>query len=204
MKRASLCLAFLCVLTGLIAGSASGERSAPSSTDRLGSLEQGVLSRVNVVRASKGLRPLVLSNGLGQAALAHSQSMLNAGFFAHESRDGSPFFARIKRYYPAAGFHRWAAGENLLFSSGNLTGSSVIRAWLNSPPHRENLLAPNWREVGIAALHASSAPGIFGGDPAVLITMDFGARSGSSAQALDSVEPKVTRELPDPAALSSP
>ena len=134
MKRASLCLAFLCVLTGLLAGGASGERSAPSSTDRLGSLEQSVLSRLNAVRASKGLRPLVLSNGLGEAALAHSQSMLSAGFFAHESKDGSPFFVRIKRYYPAAGFHRWAAGENLLFSSGDLTGSSVIRAWLNSPP----------------------------------------------------------------------
>ncbi len=204
MKRASLFLAFLVVVTGLLTGSASGERSASSSTDRLGSLEQSVLSRLNAVRASKGLHPLVLSDGLGEAALAHSESMLTAGFFAHESKDGSPFFVRIRRYYPAAGFHRWSAGENLLFSTRGLSGASVIRAWLNSPPHRENLLAANWREVGVAALHASSAPGVFGGDSAVLITMDFGARSGSTSQTLNSVEPKVTRELPDPAALSSP
>ena len=158
MKRAPLFLAFLLVLDR--APRRRRERrtllaAAPTGSP---SLEQGVLSRLNTVRASKGLRPLVLSNELGEAALAHSRSMLAGGFFAHESRDGSPFFVRVKRYYPAAGFHRWSAGENLLFSTGKLSDASVISAWLNSPPHRENMLAPNWREVGIAALHASSAP----------------------------------------------
>jgi uncharacterized protein YkwD len=126
--------------------------------------------------------------------------MLAGGFFAHESKDGSPFFVRVKRYYPAAGFHQWSAGENLLFSSGELRGGSVIRAWLDSPPHRENMLAANWREVGIAALHASSAPGVFGDEPTVLITMDFGARSGSTSQPLKTAEPKATAVPPASAA----
>ena len=79
----------------------------------------------------------------------------------------------------------------------------MIRAWLNSPPHRENMLAPNWREVGIAALHASSAPGFFGDEPTVLITMDFGARSGSTSQPLKTTEPEVTGVLPASAAATT-
>ncbi len=180
LKRAPLLLAFVLALTGLLAAGASADRSSRVSTDHLASLEQSVLSKLNAVRASKGLRPLVPSSGLNEAALAHSQSMLAAGFFAHESKDGSPFFVRIKRYYPAAGFRRWSAGENLLFSTGEVSGGGVIKAWLNSPAHRENLLSPAWHEVGIGALRATSAGGTFGGETTVLITMDFGARSGGT------------------------
>ena len=47
-----------------------------------------------------------------------------------------------------------------------------------SPAHRENMLTPEWREVGIGSLRARSAGGIFAGEATWVITMDFGARSG--------------------------
>ena len=48
--------------------------------------------------------------------------------------------------------------------------------WLNSPPHRANLLQPKWREIGLGGVHAASAPGAFGGLPATILTADFGVR----------------------------
>src|SRR5262249_61612581 len=41
---------------------------------------------------------------------------------------------------------------------------------------RHNILTGRWREIGIAAIHADSAPGTFGGGPVTVITTDFGAR----------------------------
>jgi uncharacterized protein YkwD len=46
-----------------------------------------------------------------------------------------------------------------------------------SPPHRENLLSREWREIGIAAIHFSSAPGEYEGRPVTIVTADFGARN---------------------------
>jgi uncharacterized protein YkwD len=51
-----------------------------------------------------------------------------------------------------------------------------VTAWLASPGHRENLLGPKYREVGISAVRAAGAPGVYGGRRIVLLTVDFGAR----------------------------
>jgi uncharacterized protein YkwD len=48
--------------------------------------------------------------------------------------------------------------------------------WLQSAPHRKNLLTSRWREVGLAALHTSAAPGSYGGRPVTVLTADFGVR----------------------------
>ncbi len=48
--------------------------------------------------------------------------------------------------------------------------------WMRSPEHRANILAPRWREVGIAAVHLDSAPGLFRGLPVTIVTTDFGVR----------------------------
>jgi uncharacterized protein YkwD len=144
---------------------------------RLAPLEQSLLARVNDVRAAHGLRALTLSRELQSAAVDHSQSMLTYGFFRHESRDGSPFEARLRRFYPLTGFSRWEVGENLVYSSAYLNGAGAVRAWLRSPPHRADLLAPQWREIGIGALHTVSAGGMFKHGPVWVVTMDFGART---------------------------
>ena len=44
-------------------------------------------------------------------------------------------------------------------------------------PHREDMLSPEWREVGIGALHADSAGGAFKQEAVWVVTMDFGART---------------------------
>ena len=48
---------------------------------------------------------------------------------------------------------------------------------MNSPEHRANLLDRSWREVGLSAVHAASAPGVYGGDEVTIVTADFGFRT---------------------------
>jgi uncharacterized protein YkwD len=48
--------------------------------------------------------------------------------------------------------------------------------WMNSPEHRANMLARNWSEIGLSAVHVERAPGVYGGRPVTVVTTDFGAR----------------------------
>jgi len=105
--------------------------------------------------------------------------MLDDGFFGHDSADGTAFSERIKRYYTSRGWRSWTVGEALLASQTRDTAAAtIVEAWLGSPPHREIVLSPAWRDVGIGALYAPVAPRAFGNGEAVAVTADFGARSG--------------------------
>jgi uncharacterized protein YkwD len=183
VKRAAVLAALTLALVGSLAAQASASDAAPAATERVPALDQAILLEANAVRTARGLRPLVLSRDLERAALFQSRSMLQGGFFAHESRDGTPFSARIKRFYAASGYGFWSAGENLLYESALPGAAEAVDAWMNSPPHRRNMLDPSWREVGIASVYAPTAGGMFGGEAAWVITMDFGVRQKSPAAA---------------------
>ena len=118
-----------------------------------------------------------MSPGLTQAALGHSAGMLRSGLFDHTSADGTPFDKRVLRSYPTRGFSSWTVGENLLFDSGELDAAGAVQAWMDSPPHRENMLNAAFREVGVGALQSTAGRGDFGDGPVTVITLDFGART---------------------------
>jgi uncharacterized protein YkwD len=106
--------------------------------------------------------------------------MIAHGFFGHDSIDGTAFSARIKRHYTDRGWETWSVGEALLASTEaeTLQARSVVRAWMNSPSHREIVLSPAWRDVGLGVVYAHSAPGEFNGTEAIVVTADFGLREG--------------------------
>jgi uncharacterized protein YkwD len=131
---------------------------------------------INTIRRSHGLRPLVVSSRLSDAADQHTQEMGDDGYFAHESHNGSAFWKRIERWYPSAGWNDWEVGENLLYSAPYTSATDAITTWMKSPPHRENILDPSWREIGIAAIHFDDAPGAYRNGPVTIVTADFGVR----------------------------
>jgi uncharacterized protein YkwD len=139
-------------------------------------LEEAVVDRMNQVRRSHGLRPLRLNQRLSAAADYHSRDMGRHGYFEHDSISGTPFWRRIERFYPSRGFRSWTVGENLLWGTNSYGAAFAIREWMNSPPHRQNMLSRRWREVGIGAVHFANAPGEYRGRPVTIITADFGAR----------------------------
>jgi uncharacterized protein YkwD len=151
-------------------------RARPSGKSRrLSSLELDIVARINALRTTRGLRPLRVSRGLTAAATYHTRQMGQLGFFEHESVNGAPFWRRIERFYPG-GRGYWSVGENIFWESPDTNAASAVREWMQSPPHRQNLLAREWRDIGLAAEHFAAAPGTFGGRSVTIVTADFGVR----------------------------
>jgi len=153
-------------------------RARPSGARRprlLSTLELDIVARINAQRTTRGLRPLRVSRQLTAAASYHTRQMGQLGFFEHESVNGAPFWRRIERFYPG-GRGYWSVGENLFWESPDTSASSAVREWMQSPPHRQNVLDREWRDIGISAEHFESAPGAFGGRSVTIVTADFGVR----------------------------
>ena len=163
------------VAAAVLAGPGSA-RTDVATTASTGELENAVLAQINALRRSHGVAPLRLNVRLRAAADSHSGAMVQRGFFSHTSADGTPFSARIARYYPRGRSGYRAMGENLLWSSPDVDAARALRMWLNSPPHRANLLRASWREIGLSAVHASAAPGVFRNSPVTVLTANFGVR----------------------------
>ena len=168
--------------TALVAVLAMAPTATPQSAakvERRTALEVAVVRALNQVRAEAGLKPVKMSQSLRSAARGHSVSMLELGFFGHESADGTAFSERIRRHYTNRGWRMWSVGEALLASPGATADpAAIVEAWLESPPHRAIILSPSWRDAGIGALYAPDAPREFGGSATIVVTADFGLREG--------------------------
>ena len=139
-------------------------------------LESNLLGEINRTRAERGLRPLRWSKRLTSAADQHSASMAAKGYFSHDSANGTSFWKRIATCYGYRGYRNWSVGENILWSSPDVSPGGALHMWMTSPEHRANLLDRSWREIGLSAVHAASAPGVYGGDEVTVVTADFGVR----------------------------
>lgn len=151
---------------------ATGDRPASAK----GTLEQGVLSNINELRGQHGLAPLRFSSRLSAAARAHSKDMAARGYFSHTSANGSSFDRRIARFYPMGRSRYWSVGENLLWSSPDVTPEKALQMWIDSPEHKKNMLTARWREIGLSAVHVTAAPGTFAGREVTIVTADFGVK----------------------------
>jgi uncharacterized protein YkwD len=176
IHKSLLLLGALVAAVSLAAPAAATTHRHATSVARMSGLETQVLANVNVVRRQHGLRPLRLSPSLSAAAAQHSRSMADAGYFSHNSADGSAFWRRIRRFYAQGRYGYWSVGENLLWASPDVDATGALTMWMASPEHRANLLNRNWREIGLSAVHATGAGGSFQGMDVTIVTADFGTR----------------------------
>ncbi len=178
-RRGLAVLALLLALSAALPMAASAQTLADARTTvtAADALEGPLLAKINDVRRARGLQPLVLSKSLSRATDAHARAMARGGFFSHDSADGTSAIGRIKRFYSVEGYRSWALGENLLWRSPGVTPAQALQMWLTSPPHRRVLLEPDFREIGLAAVHATRAPGDFRSLDVTIVVADFGART---------------------------
>ena len=138
--------------------------------------EPQIVRAINQLRRRHRLRPLRYSSLLAQAGDAHARALGLAGEFTHDWPGGRPFGSWISRYFPAKQNRRLSVGENLLWSDSELTPEQMVEAWLNSPSHREILLARDWREIGVGVIHAQEAGGVFDQRNVYIVAAEFGTR----------------------------
>jgi uncharacterized protein YkwD len=155
------------------ASTAAGATRPETSLTRL---DRTVVAAINRYREQHHLHSLEVSPELDRSAQQHSLEMGADGYFAHSSADGSAFWRRIERYYPSQHESYWSVGENLLWSSPDVSTGRAMQMWIGSPEHKANLLAPRWRQIGISAVHVVAAPGTYHGLTVTIITTDFGVR----------------------------
>ena len=125
----------------------------------LGEINRSVVCLLNAERAARGLKALKLNSRLSKGALTHSRDMVRRTFFAHASPDGKRVEDRLtaSRYIrKGSGFF---VGENIAWGSGALASpSAIVQAWMDSPPHRANVLQPRFKEIGIGAVPGAPEP----------------------------------------------
>jgi uncharacterized protein YkwD len=160
---------------GVGAEESCSDADAQPTPDNLGHVSDVIFCLMNAMRANAGVAPLREQDQLAQASAGHSQDMVDHKYFAHDSQDGRDVVARLTDvgYIPAAG--EWVVGENLAWGSGVLASpAALVNAWMNSPPHRENLLSPDFAEVGMGVVYGTPSADASDG---VTVTTDFGTRS---------------------------
>jgi uncharacterized protein YkwD len=131
------------------AATCSGAGSSPAKLGEAG-VRRATLCLLNRVRAHHGLATLHADRRLAKAALSHSKDMVAHRYFAHESRSGKPFTARIARSGWTRARRRYIVGENIGWGTGGLaTPRAMVRAWMHSAPHRANILERRYRVIGV-------------------------------------------------------
>ena len=127
----------------------------------------------NQVRAQNGLVTLADNGALAGAAAGHSADMVARGYFDHSTPEGGTFDQRILAAHYVGANDGWTLGENLAWGTGELaTPGALMRSWMASEHHRENILKPGYREVGIG-IALGTPTGAAGG---ATISAEFGAR----------------------------
>jgi len=125
-----------------LSGSAPTPPPPPPPQDDLLPQEREVIDLVNQQRAQNGLRPLVLSLALSEAARRHSVDMATHNFFSHTGSDGSSPWDR----FSDAGYRMTAGGECV--GAGYSTPAAAVQGWMNSSGHRAIILG-SYCDVGV-------------------------------------------------------
>jgi uncharacterized protein YkwD len=143
------------------------------------------LSRINTLRASKGVQPLTLDPALSAFAQRWADHMASVNLLSH-----NPALAQSPGSWTKAGENVGVGGDV----------DTLFQAFVNSPHHYENLIDPAFNLVGIGT--TVDAKGT------IWTTHDFEARSTATAHPTTTTTAAVTAPraaaAPQPAKPSAP
>ncbi len=146
-----------------------------------------IVRLTNIERKSQGLSEVRLDTKLSAAAAQKAADMIARDYWAHVSTVGTqPWY-----FVNNSGYAYKYAGENLARDFAD--PDTVVKAWMNSPTHRENLLSSRYQDVGVAVID-----GKLGGRETTLVVQFFGTKlnaTGSilSVKAAEEAGPSATR-----------
>lgn len=124
---------------------------AQSAPENLEVLRERSLELVNESRRQEGLEALELGAELNEAAQNHAEDMLERDFYAHVTPEGGTV---MDRYQKAGGSENRLVAENIAqcrncaVPADAAAVEELHQGWMNSPEHRENILAEGLAEYG--------------------------------------------------------
>lgn len=151
-----------------------------------------LLASTNSERTQQGIGALSLNSQLNSAAQAKANDMVARNYWSHTTPTGEEPWVFIQN----AGYGYKTAGENLAY--GFDTSADTITGWMNSPPHRDNLLNSAFVDVGFG--YANSLNYVDNGEQTIVVAM-YGAPMTQAAPA--ATVPVAAAPTPKPAVQKS-
>lgn len=152
----------------------------PQTVFALAITPQTVIELTNTERTKYNESTLTANIELTLAANAKAQNMLEYGYFDHFGPNGETPWQYILDHNYDYEF----AGENLAMNF--FQAESVVKAWMASATHRDNILDPDFKEIGIAVLE-----GEIEGEKTTLVVQMFGAKQPTLTESLTPSTPLV-------------
>jgi uncharacterized protein YkwD len=191
------------LVTTLIATLAIGALAAPPAiagtcgdvdvrpaAGNLDAIRAATLCLLNSERAAQGLRALTENDRLTAASDAYADQMVRQRFFGHVSPDGRTLVRRLWDVGYLGRTADWLAGENIAWAEARqATPREVMSGWMGSPEHRDNILEPRFRDVGLGVSLGSPEGGA---TDAATYTTDFGMVDGTTTQTPRQSRPTAT------------
>ena len=106
-------------------------------------LPQEVIDLINKERLANDLAPLTLDPNVAKVAYEHSKDMATYDYIDHTSPSGLSPFDRLD----LEGIYYITAAENI--GSGFITAEDVVKSWMNSESHRDNILNFEFTHIGV-------------------------------------------------------
>lgn len=127
-----------------------------------------IIELSNTERIRIKTEPLKENKLLSEAARQKAADMFAFNYWAHVSPSGRSPWA----FFADVGYKYQYAGENLARDFGD--PESVIKAWMNSPAHRDNVINSKYQEIGVAVVN-----GTLQGVETTLVVQLFGTPYGA-------------------------
>ena len=147
--------------------------------------EDNVLKNINDQRVINHLAPLKIDADLDRAATLKSKDMINRDYFDHFAYGLSPW-----DFIRNAGYDYSEAGENLAMDF--VTSEGMVGAWMNSPKHRDNILNPNFEDIGIGIVKGEYTQN-YSTHTTYMVTNMFGVKRYTVTEILTSVMSRFNR-----------
>lgn len=158
-RRPSLAALLLLLTAVLLLGSPGPAHAAPCADADADPAAVGAARAAEAVRcltnrerAAVGLGGLSADPSVGRAAQGLSDDMRRLNYFSHVTLDGLTLGVRIT----LAGLTWGAVGENIAL--GQATPREVVKDWLASEKHCENLFSPAYTLIGVGVTPSERGP----------------------------------------------
>lgn len=197
--------------------SATGTAAKPSSSKseyrkenfskHLALTNANIIWFTNYYRSENGLKPLIQNQALSRSSAAKAADMLGNQYFDHV-RPG-PDKVGFDRFIDNQRYAFVKIGENLAMGDFS-TSYEVVKAWMNSPSHKRNILDPQYFEIGVSISYGTMDGQDVGimvqhfGNPrkncpvvdesAKGIIDDLRARVGAAQKLISSKQPGISQE----------
>lgn len=165
------------------------DRSVDPHAPDVSLASEAVRLEINEERCRRGLLPLAPSSAAATAAREHARTMARHGFTGHDSPvrgqetfprrlvaanarfrlaaenvARTPLFATGSQPYAVVDrqnchFTRSPGGPRIPQQSYRMLADRLVQLWMDSPPHRENMLKPEFRNVGAGIAVAPGSSG---------------------------------------------